>query len=80
MASHTIPDEVMEEYMANASEEEQGQMEGLLRAAEKQRFKGIERLRAWEREAKLPQATLDELTLLMKKGRIRFVNTVLAMG
>ena len=77
MASHSIPDEVINEYMAAASEDERKQMEALLRAAKKQRHKGIEKLRAWEREAKLPQTTLDELTYLMQQGRIRFINTVL---
>ena len=77
MATQDIPEEVIAEYLATATEEERRNVEARLKAAEKQRYQGEERLRKWERQTGLPSMTLDEVVLLMKQGRIRFVNAAL---
>ncbi len=77
MASHDIPEGVIEEYLKDATEEEKGRMERLLQAAEKQRTQGLQEVRSWERKAGLPTTLLDDITVLMKKGRIQFLNSEL---
>ncbi|MGE3801647.1 MAG: hypothetical protein AB7H80_11555 [Candidatus Kapaibacterium sp.] len=77
MASHNIPDEAVEEFLVGATEEQKEQMKKLLQAAERQRYQGEVTLRKWEREAGIPATILDDIAVLMKKGRIQFMNTQL---
>ena len=75
MAAQDLPQEVLEEYMQNASEAEKQQMEIRLRAAEKQKAEGYRMLENLGKKAQIEAKTLETVVDLMKKGQVKFVNT-----
>ncbi len=75
MAAQDVPQEVLEDYLRNASEAEKQQMEVRLRAAEKQKAEGYRMLKNLAKKVKVEAATLETIVSLMKKGDIKFVNT-----
>ena len=77
MASQDVPQDVLEEYLANASPEEKEMMESRLRAAEKQRAEGKRMVKNLAKKASVDPETIESAIAMMKKTRVSFVNTVL---
>ena len=75
MAAQEVPQEALDEFMANATEEEKAMMEVRLRTAQKQKAEGIRMLNNLARRAKVDPELLDDVLLRMKQARVTFVNT-----
>lgn len=76
-ASHDVPPEALEEYMAKADAQERKQMEARIRAAEKQKKEGYLALGNLARKALMKPQTLDTITQLMKEANVTFLNAEL---
>lgn len=74
MAAEEVPQEVIDEFMATATEEERNEMETRLRTAQKQKEEGEKALQGYARRAGLKAGTLEKVVSFMKKGRVRFIN------
>ncbi len=75
MAAHTLTDQMIEEFYQTAPEEMHGEIEARLRAAESQRKKASDAMAEILREIGVRTSAVDEIILLMKQSRVRFVNT-----
>ncbi len=75
MAANELSEEVIAEFIALAPPEAQSELESRLRAAEKQKEKATLAMQAHAREFGLRPSVVDEIVILMKQARIRFINT-----
>lgn len=75
MASQEVPQEALDEFMANASEEEKQMMEVRLRTAEKQKAEGYRMLNSLARRASVDPELLDDVQKKMRQARVTFLNT-----
>lgn len=75
MAAHTLTEEMISEFYQTAPEETHGEIEARLRAAETQRQKASLAMTETLRGIGVRPSTVDEIILLMKQSRIRFINT-----
>lgn len=76
-AAHTIPKEVVDEYIASASPNERTKIRSEIKRVEKLRLAGRDSLAKYARRYKLSVPRLDETVELMQRLRVTFINAEL---